>query len=54
MSKGVKFGLLNKMAKFSFVAFFTQVSKSLGYFTPSALKPSGLGVIGLTLDTLVN
>jgi hypothetical protein len=51
ISKGVKFGLFDKMAKFSFVAFLTQVSRSLGCFTPSALKPSGLGVIDLTLDT---
>jgi hypothetical protein len=41
------------MAKFSFVAFFTRVSKSLGRFTLSALKPSDLGVIGLALDTWV-
>jgi hypothetical protein len=42
------------MAKFSFLAFLTRVSKSLGCFTPSALKPSGLEVIDLTLVTWVN
>jgi hypothetical protein len=41
------------MAKISFVVFFTPVSKYLGCFISSALKPSGLGVIGLTLDTWV-
>jgi hypothetical protein len=42
------------MAKFSFVAFLTRVSKFLGCFTPNALKPSGLGVIDLALVTWVN
>jgi hypothetical protein len=49
-----KFVLIGKMAKFSFVAFLTRASKSLGYFTPSALKLSSSGVIDLTLDTWVN
>jgi hypothetical protein len=49
-----KFALIDKMTKFSFIAFLTQVSKFLGYFTPSALKPSGLRVIDLTLVTWVN
>jgi hypothetical protein len=53
-SKGVKFGLLDKIAKFSFIAFFTRVSKSLGCFTSNVLKPSGLGVIDITLDIWVN
>jgi hypothetical protein len=50
----VEFGLLDKMAKFSFVAFLARVSKCLGCFTLSALKPSVLGVIDLTLDTWFN
>jgi len=50
-----KFALIGKMAnKFSFMVFLTQVSKSLWCFTPTALKPSGLGVIDLTLVTWVN
>jgi hypothetical protein len=43
--------LIDSMAKFSFVAFLTQDNKSLGCFTPSALKTYSLGVIGLTLGT---
>jgi hypothetical protein len=54
MSKCVKFGLVDDMAKFSFVAFFTRVSKLVRSFTLNSLKPSGLGVIGLKLDTWVN
>jgi hypothetical protein len=46
-----KFTLIGKMVKFSFIVFLTRVSKSLGCFTPSALKPSSLGVIDLTLVT---
>jgi len=46
-----KFSLIDKMAKFSFIAFLSRVSKSLGCFTPSCLKPSSLGVIGLTFVT---
>jgi hypothetical protein len=50
-SKCVKVGLNKNMVKFNFEAFFTRVSKSLGCFTPDALKPSSLGIIGLTLNT---
>ena len=43
------------VAKFSFVAFFTRVSKLLGvslHLVP--LEPIGSGVTSLTLDTWVN
>jgi hypothetical protein len=39
--------VIDNMAKFSFVAILTRVSKSLGCFMHNALKSSGLGVIGL-------